>query len=80
MDAEWGNPQRIGVLFEAIGRLHHDQMPRGLGFNLSHNPAACLRCRANIALLELSAVIKILENGDMLEGEEESSSQLSKQL
>ena len=76
MESNWDNPQRIGVLFEVIGRLPHDQMPRGMGFSLSHNPTSCLRCKANIALLELSAVIRILENAD---GEEESLSQLDKQ-
>jgi hypothetical protein len=69
MDKEWGNPQRIGALFELIGRQHHDQMPVGMGFNLRHNPGSCIRCRANTALLELAAILRNYESQE--EGVEE---------
>jgi len=62
MESSWGNPERIGALMELIGMQHHDQIPIAMGFKLRHNPASCRRCKANIALLELAAILKMYEN------------------
>lgn len=69
MEMEWNNLARIGAIHQALYRLPHDQEPIGIGFKLRHNPTNCIRCRANIATLELRRIIEILENGESPIGE-----------
>ena len=47
---------------ELIGMQHHDEIPIGMGFKLRHNPSSCRRCKANIALLEIAAILRMYEN------------------
>jgi hypothetical protein len=68
MEDSWNNGDRFGAIAQAIGRLPHDQTPLGLGFKLTHNPTTCVRCKADIASLELSAIIRMLENERVEEG------------
>ncbi len=70
MEDEWNNVSRFGAINQALYRLPHDQEPIGIGFKLRHSPATCIRCRANIALLELGTILRILENGEPSVGEE----------
>lgn len=62
MDDVWDNLSRFRSIHEALNRLSHDEIAVGLGFKLTHNPANCIRCRANIAALELSSIVQLLEN------------------
>lgn len=62
MDAVWNNESRFNALTIALSRLSHDQTAIGLGFKLRHSPTSCARCRANIAVLELAAIMHQLEN------------------
>lgn len=62
MEDTWNNSDRHGAIAQALGRLPHDQTPIGIGFKLRHNPSTCVRCKADIANLELAAIIKIQEN------------------
>lgn len=62
MEDNWNNSDRHAAVAQAIARLPHDQTPIGLGFKLRHNPTTCVRCKAEIANLELAAIIKIQEN------------------
>lgn len=68
METSWDNPARFNAIFSVIDRLPHDQAPMGMGFKLIHNPATCIRCKAQIALLEMNAIINIL-SGKEEEGE-----------
>lgn len=56
--AEWGNPERVQAIQNALAATPHNQMAVGLGFKLAHSPTSCLRCRADIALLEISAILR----------------------
>jgi hypothetical protein len=68
MEDTWENHNRFNAIFWAIGSMHHDQMPIGIGFKLRHDPTQCMRCKANIAALELQAIIRHYENDEELEG------------
>lgn len=62
MDSVWNNQTRLDAITIALSRLPHDQVAIGLGFKLRHNPTSCARCRGNISVLELGAIIRQLEN------------------
>ena len=68
MESEWENSDRFGAIAQAISRVPHDQVPIGLGFKLRHNPASCVHCKAQIASLELAAIIRLMENERSEEG------------
>ena len=53
METTWDNIDRFGAIAQAINRIPHDQMTVGMGFKLRHNPEYCVRCKAQIASLEL---------------------------
>lgn len=55
---EWGNTERIVAIQVALDTMPHYQTSVGMGFKLIHDPARCNRCRASIALLELSSIIR----------------------
>jgi len=57
----WGNKERFDAIGTALDILPHAQRPVGLGFKLIHDPKICLRCRATIALLELTSIVHHLE-------------------
>lgn len=61
MEDSWNNSDRFAAIAQAIGRVPHDQTPIGLGFKLRHNPATCVHCKAQIASLELAAIVRMLE-------------------
>jgi len=64
MENSWENEDRVNAVMVAVGNLPHDQSPIGIGFKLRHDPTSCRRCKANIAILELAAIIRMLENGE----------------
>ena len=64
----WNHTLRFASIHEAINRIPHDQTAMGMGFNLTHNPESCVRCRAFLATNELTAMFKRLEEG-VKEGE-----------
>lgn len=68
MESSWENSDRFGAIGAAIGRVPHDQVPIGLGFKLRHNPASCVHCKAQIAALELAAIIRLMETEREQEG------------
>lgn len=55
--SNWGNPERIQAIQFALGMVPHNQTAIGLGFKLSHSPTNCLRCRAEISLLEIGGIL-----------------------
>lgn len=61
MDDVWDTDTRINAIHQVINRTPHDQTPVGIGFKLVHSPTVCIRCRANIAILELESLIDFLE-------------------
>jgi hypothetical protein len=56
--AKWGMPERLAAIRIALDLLPHAQTPIGMGYKLSHQPTNCVRCRAEIALLELSTIVQ----------------------
>lgn len=63
---EWGNTERIQAIQFALSALPHEQTAVGMGFKLTHDPARCTRCRANIATLEISSILSVLVDGQVL--------------
>lgn len=61
MEAQWDNSDRFAAISQAIDRVPHSQVGIGLGFQLRHNPASCVHCKAQIAILELASIINIME-------------------
>lgn len=58
MDKEWGNVERVQTIQQALTIIPHNQIAVGVGFGLTHAPDKCLRCRAEISLLELSTIVQ----------------------
>jgi hypothetical protein len=67
MEQTWNNHNRFNAVFLAINQMHHDQTPIGIGFKLRHDPTQCVRCKANIAALELQAIINNYEIDEEME-------------
>ena len=67
---QWGTTERVRAVKDALTMLPHNQTPTGLGFTLQHSPSNCLRCRAEIAILELGATVRYFEQ---LESEQENA-------
>lgn len=55
---QWGNNERLSAISNALSTIPHNQTAIGLGFKLTHAPTNCIRCRAIIALLEISAIVQ----------------------
>jgi len=55
---EWGHSERVQAIQNALASMPHNQTPVGIGFKLTHSPTNCLRCRADIALLEISTILQ----------------------
>lgn len=71
MESSWENSDRFAAISAAIAMVPHAQVPIGLGFKLRHNPASCIHCKAQIAALELAAIVRILETeSEKLKAEE----------
>lgn len=68
MEDSWDNSDRFHAISLAIGRVPHDQVPIGMGFKLRHNPTTCVPCKAQIAMLELMTIVRMLENEREEEG------------
>lgn len=58
MGTEWGNNERVQAIQQALATIPHNQQAVGVGFGLTHSPDRCLRCRAEISLLELSTIVQ----------------------
>lgn len=56
--AKWEMPERIAAIRIALDLLPHAQTPIGMGYKLTHQPTNCVRCRAEIALLEISTIVQ----------------------
>lgn len=63
---EWGNIERVQAVQYALSALPHEQTAVGMGFKLTHDPARCVRCRANIAILEISSILSVLVDNQVL--------------
>lgn len=57
---EWGNDERIKAIQYALSTIQHEQTAVGIGFKLHHDPARCVRCRAEIATLEISSILNVM--------------------